>query len=56
VTVIAESGGRREQGSSGGGGRFDFAYFTDAMLERYVDQAVHAALTISNRGLLRVVS
>jgi TldD protein len=45
VTVIAESGGRREQGSSGGGGRFDFAYFTDAMLERYVDQAVHAALT-----------
>jgi TldD protein len=40
VTVIAESGGRREQGSAGGGGRFDFAYFTDAIVERYVDEAV----------------
>jgi TldD protein len=44
VTVIAESGGRREQGTSGGGGRFDFAYFTDAIIERYVDEAVHAAM------------
>ena len=44
VTVIAESGGRREQGTGGGGGRFDFAYFTDAVVERYVDDAVHAAL------------
>jgi len=44
VTVIAESGGRREQGSGGGGGRFDFAYFTDAIVERYVDEAVRAAL------------
>ena len=44
VSVIAESHGRREQGSGGGGGRFDFAYFTDAVIERYVDDAVHAAL------------
>ena len=44
VSVIAESGGRREQGTSGGGGRFDFAYFTDAIIERYVDEAVHAAM------------
>jgi TldD protein len=44
VSVIAESNGRREQGSGGGGGRFDFAYFTDAIIERYVDDAVHAAL------------
>jgi TldD protein len=44
VSVIAESNGRREQGSGGGGGRFDFAYFTDAIIERYVDAAVHAAL------------
>lgn len=29
ITVIAEQQGRREQGSAGGGGgRFDFAYFT----------------------------
>ena len=45
VTVIAEQKGRREVGSSGGGGRFGLAYFTDAQLEDYVDQAVHAALT-----------
>jgi TldD protein len=44
VTVIAERDGRREQGTGGGGGRFDFAYFTDAVIERYVDDAVHAAL------------
>jgi len=45
VTVIAEQGGRREQGHSGGGGRFDLRYFDDARLERYVDEAVHSALT-----------
>jgi TldD protein len=44
VTVIAESDGRREQGTGGGGGRFDFDYFDDAIVERYVDDAVHAAL------------
>jgi TldD protein len=43
LTVIAEQNGRREVGSSGGGGRFGLAYFTDEMLQRYVDQAVHAA-------------
>jgi len=45
VTVIAEQKGRREVGSSGGGGRFGLAYFTDAQIEDYVNQAVHAALT-----------
>ena len=45
VTVIAEQKGRREVGSSGGGGRFGLAYFTDAQVEEYVNQAVHAALT-----------
>ncbi len=44
VTVIAEQGGRREQGSSGGGGRFDFTRIDDAMLRRHVDEAVHGAL------------
>jgi TldD protein len=44
VTVIAEGGGRREQGSSGGGGRFGFEYFDDAIIERYVDDAVRSAL------------
>jgi len=45
VTVIAEQKGRRESGSSGGGGRFGLAYFDDAMVSQYVDQAVGAALT-----------
>jgi TldD protein len=44
VQVIAESGGRREQGTSGGGGRFDYAYFTDAVLEDYARKAVDQAL------------
>ncbi len=45
LTVIAEQNGRREQGHSGGGGRFDFAHFDDERLAKYVDEAVHAALT-----------
>ena len=45
VTVIAEQAGRREQGHGGGGGRFDLSYFDDDVLTRYVDDAVHAALT-----------
>jgi len=44
VTVIAEADGRREQGTSGGGGRFDFGYFDDEVIDRYVRDAVHAAL------------
>jgi TldD protein len=44
VTVIAEQQGRREQGTGGGGGRVDFAYFTDARIEQYVDDAVRSAL------------
>ena len=45
VTVIAEQKGRREMGSAGGGGRFGLAYFDDAMITQYVDEAVKAALT-----------
>jgi TldD protein len=44
VTVIAEQDGRREMGSSGGGGRTSFAYFTDELLETYASEAVAAAL------------
>jgi TldD protein len=38
LTVIVEEGGRREQGTAGGGGRFDYGYFTDAVLETYADR------------------
>lgn len=44
VTVIAEQNGRREVGSSGGGGRYGLAYFDDALVQLYVDEAVEAAL------------
>src|SRR6185369_13571963 len=32
LTVIAEQNGRREQGGSGGGGRYDYHYFSDDVL------------------------
>ena len=44
LTVISESNGKREQGSAGGGGRFDYDYFDDAMLRKYAAQAVHQAV------------
>jgi len=43
ISVIMEENGKREQGSSGGGGRFDYAYFTDAVLGDYARRAVHQA-------------
>ncbi len=44
VQVHVEQDGRREQGSSGGGGRFDYSYFTDEILHSYAKKAVHQAL------------
>ncbi|MFN7086094.1 MAG: metalloprotease TldD [Burkholderiales bacterium] len=44
LQVIVEQGGRREQGSAGGGGRLDYAYFSDAVLRDYADKAVDQAL------------
>lgn len=45
VQVIVEQDGRREQGGSGGGGRFDYGYFTDDVLQDYAKKAVHQAVT-----------
>ncbi len=49
VSVIAEQTQegvvRRESGNGGGGGRFGFGYFQDAVIEGYVHDAVNAALT-----------
>ena len=45
LTVIAEQNGRREMGNAGGGGRFGLAYFDDAIVAGYVEEAVSAALT-----------
>ena len=44
VHVIAEQNGRREQGQTGGGGRFDYRYFTDEVLQKYAEGAVREAL------------
>ncbi len=44
ITVIAEQNGRREQGTSGGGGRYGLDYFDDALLEQYAREAVDVAL------------
>jgi len=45
ISVIVEENGKREQGGSGGGGRFDFGYFDDEILQRYAKEAVHQATT-----------
>ena len=45
VTVIMEDGTHREQGSAGGGGRFDYGYFSDERLREYARAAVHQART-----------
>lgn len=44
VTVIAEQDGRREVGTSGGGGRYGYAYFTDELIGHYVNEATRSAL------------
>ncbi len=43
ITVIMEDNGRREQGSAGGGGRYDYGYFSDERLLEYARAAVHQA-------------
>ena len=45
LQVIVEHKGRREQGSAGGGGRFDYDYFSDEVLHDYAAKAVHQAVT-----------
>ncbi len=44
VSVIVESKGKREQGSSGGGGRYSLNYFDDEILTKYTKEAVNSAL------------
>jgi len=44
LNVIVEESGRREQGMAGGGGRLDYGYFSDALLNEYANRAVDQAL------------
>ena len=48
LQVIVEDRGLREQGVAGGGGRFDYDYFTDEVLHGYAEKAVHQALVNLN--------
>src|SRR5213594_1056237 len=45
ITCIAERGGRREQGSYGGGGRYAFDTLLDGRAERFAREAARQALT-----------
>jgi len=44
ISVIAESDGKREQGSAGGGGRYSLDYFTNEILNKYASEAVNQAV------------
>src|SRR4029077_280935 len=44
VTAIVEQDGRREQGHQGAGGRFGYAFYTDAILEKLAHDVVRQAL------------
>lgn len=44
VTVVLEKKGRRETGFAGGGGRFGLNYFTDELVQEYVNDALHSAM------------
>jgi TldD protein len=48
LQVIVEEKGHREQGVAGGGGRFNYDYFTDDILRDYAEKAVHQALVNLN--------
>ena len=60
LSIIIEDKNRREIGTAGGGGRFSFDYFTDDVLNLYIDEAYQQAVTNleaipSPAGLMPVV-
>ena len=60
LSIIIEDKKRREIGTAGGGGRFSIDYFTDDVLNLYIDEAYHQAVTNleaipSPAGLMPVV-
>lgn len=44
ISVVVEKDGRREVGTSGGGGRYDYNYFTQETIDHYIHEAVRSAL------------
>ena len=60
LSIIIEDKNRREIGTAGGGGRFSIDYFSDDVLNLYIDEAYHQAVTnleaiSSPAGLMPVV-
>jgi len=60
ISIIIEDKNRREIGTAGGGGRYSIDYFTDDVLNLYIDEAYHQAVTNleaipSPAGLMPVV-
>jgi len=60
LSIIIEDKNRREIGTAGGGGRFSIDYFSDDVLNLYIDEAYHQAVTNleaipSPAGLMPVV-
>ncbi|AKO64293.1 protease TldD [Methylophilales bacterium MBRSG12] len=60
LSIIIEDKNRREIGTAGGGGRYSIDYFTDDVLDLYIDEAYHQAVTNleaipSPAGLMPVV-
>tara|TARA_B100000035_G_scaffold298451_1_gene292233 strand:+ start:6411 stop:7844 length:1434 start_codon:yes stop_codon:yes gene_type:complete len=60
LSIIIEDKNRREIGTAGGGGRYSIDYFTDDVLNFYIDEAYHQAVTNlkaipSPAGLMPVV-
>ncbi|EDZ64275.1 peptidase U62, modulator of DNA gyrase [beta proteobacterium KB13] len=60
LSIIIEDKNRREIGTAGGGGRFSIDYFTDDVLNLYINEAYHQAVTNldavpSPAGLMPVV-
>lgn len=45
LNMIVEENGRREMGTSGGGGRFSIDYFNEETIKKYIDEAYQQAST-----------
>ena len=60
LSIIIEDNNRKEIGTAGGGGRYSIDYFSDDILNFYIDEAYHQAVTNleaipSPAGLMPVV-
>ena len=60
LSIIVEHNGRREIGTSGGGGRFNVNYFNEEVMNLYINEAYDQAITnldavASPAGLMTVV-